>query len=114
MPWELFGANESLDELATSDPIVDDDYVAHIRDWLFELQMLGPDDVPGARTFVSDEEYSIVVHNDSIAGSAVDHGADDDLVALSVRLAGTPMSPLDKRHISPDHELKALVTEAMS
>jgi hypothetical protein len=38
-----------------------------------------------------------------------DHGADDDLVALSVRLAETPMSPLYKRHISPDHELKALV-----
>lgn len=42
-----------------------------------------------------------------------DHGADDDLVALSVRLAETPMSPLDKRHISPDHELKALVEGAM-
>jgi hypothetical protein len=42
-----------------------------------------------------------------------DHGADDDLVALSVRLAETPMSPLYKRHISPDHELKALVAEVM-
>ena len=42
-----------------------------------------------------------------------DHGTDDDLVALSVRLAETPMSPLYKRHISPDHELKALVDEAM-
>lgn len=42
-----------------------------------------------------------------------DHGADDDLVALSVRLAETPMSPLYKRNISPDHELKALVDEAM-
>lgn len=42
-----------------------------------------------------------------------DHGADDDLVALSVRLAETPMSPLYKRHISPDHELKALVEGAM-
>lgn len=42
-----------------------------------------------------------------------DHGADDDLVALSVRLAETAMSPLYKRHISPDHELKALVDEVM-
>jgi len=37
----------------------------------------------------------------------------DELVALSVRLAETPMSPLYKRHVSPDHELKALVEEAM-
>ena len=45
----------------------------------------------------------------------VDPGSlpDDDLVALSVRLAETPMSPLYKRHISPDHELKALVDRAM-
>lgn len=42
-----------------------------------------------------------------------DHGGDDDLVALSVRLAETPMSPLYNRHISPDHELKALVDEVM-
>ncbi|WP_208027471.1 DUF6933 domain-containing protein [Rhabdothermincola sediminis] len=42
-----------------------------------------------------------------------DHGAEDDLVALSVRLAETPMSPLYKSHISPDHELKALVEGAM-
>lgn len=42
-----------------------------------------------------------------------DHAADDDLVALSVRLAETPMSPLYKRHISPDHELKALVDGTM-
>lgn len=42
-----------------------------------------------------------------------DHGADDDLVAPSVRLAETPMSPLNERHISPDHELKALVDEVM-
>ncbi|MBK5221628.1 MAG: hypothetical protein JJE52_01875 [Acidimicrobiia bacterium] len=40
-------------------------------------------------------------------------GADADLVTLSVRLARTPMSPLYKRHVSPDHELKALVEEAM-
>jgi len=42
-----------------------------------------------------------------------ERGADEDLVALSVRLAETPMSPLYKRHISPDHELKALVEEVM-
>jgi hypothetical protein len=38
-------------------------------------------------------------------------GADEDLVALSVRLAETPMSPLDKSHGSPDRELKALVEQ---
>jgi len=38
-----------------------------------------------------------------------DLGADDDLVALSVRLAETPMSPRYERHGSPDRELKALV-----
>jgi hypothetical protein len=43
-----------------------------------------------------------------------EYGADDDLVALSVRLAETPMSPLYKRHGSPDRELKALVNEAMA
>ena len=32
-----------------------------------------------------------------------------DLVALSLRLAETPCSPLYKRHISPDRELSALV-----
>lgn len=36
-------------------------------------------------------------------------GADEDLVALSVRLAETPMGPLYKSHGSPDRELKALV-----
>lgn len=39
--------------------------------------------------------------------------ADDDLVALSVRIAKTPTSPLYKLHISPDRELAALVDEAM-
>jgi hypothetical protein len=32
-----------------------------------------------------------------------------DLLALAVRLAATPCSPLYKRHISPDRELAALV-----
>ena len=32
-----------------------------------------------------------------------------DLMALSLRLAETPCSPLYKRHISPDRELSALV-----
>jgi hypothetical protein len=39
--------------------------------------------------------------------------ADDDLLALSVRIAETPTSPLYKRHVSPDRELAALVDEAM-
>lgn len=33
----------------------------------------------------------------------------DDLVSLAVRLAGTPCSPLYKRHSFPDKELAALV-----
>jgi hypothetical protein len=41
-------------------------------------------------------------------------GADENLVALSVRLAETPMSPLDKSHGSPDRELKALVEQLMT
>ncbi len=40
-------------------------------------------------------------------------GALVELVDLSVRLARTPMSPLYKRNVSPDHELKALVEAAM-
>jgi hypothetical protein len=32
----------------------------------------------------------------------------DDLVTLSLRLAGTPCGPLYKRHVSPDRELAAL------
>ncbi len=35
-----------------------------------------------------------------------------DLLALSMRLAGTPCRPLHKRHISPDRELAALVTSS--
>lgn len=49
----------------------------------------------------------------SAASIKVEINIDDDLVALSVRLSETPMSPLYKRHISPDHELKALVDEVM-
>lgn len=41
----------------------------------------------------------------------IELGADEDLVALSVRLAETPMSPLYKRHVSPDRELKSLVAD---
>lgn len=35
----------------------------------------------------------------------------DDLLGLSVHLAGTPCSPLYRRHVSPDRELAALVAE---
>lgn len=35
----------------------------------------------------------------------------DDLLELSLRLAKTPLSPLYKRHVSPDRELAALVAE---
>jgi hypothetical protein len=44
----------------------------------------------------------------------VELGADEDLVALSVRLSETPMGPLHKSQSSPDRELKALVDEVMS
>lgn len=37
-----------------------------------------------------------------------------DLVALSLRLAQTPCSPLYKRHTSPDRELAAFVCESTS
>lgn len=37
------------------------------------------------------------------------HGRSEDLVSMAVRLAGTPCSPLYKRHSSPDRELAALV-----
>ena len=36
-----------------------------------------------------------------------------DLVGLSVRLAKTPMGPLDKRHGFPDRELQAVVDEVL-
>jgi len=35
----------------------------------------------------------------------------DDLLGLSVHLAGTPCSPLYRRHVSPDRELAALVAQ---
>ena len=38
------------------------------------------------------------------------HARSEDLVSISVRLAGTPCSPLYKRHTFPDRELAALVT----
>lgn len=41
-----------------------------------------------------------------------EHDADVDLLSLSLRLAETPCSPLYQRHISPDHELAALVRGA--
>ncbi len=37
------------------------------------------------------------------------HERSDNLVSMSVRLAGTPCSPLYKRHTFPDRELAALV-----
>ncbi len=37
------------------------------------------------------------------------HDRSKDLVSMSVRLAGTPCSPLYKRHTFPDRELAALV-----
>jgi hypothetical protein len=37
------------------------------------------------------------------------HQDEPDLLALALRLATTPCSPLYKRHISPDRELAALV-----
>ena len=40
------------------------------------------------------------------------HRAENDgLLELSVQLAATPLSPLYRRHVSPDRELAALVTE---
>lgn len=36
----------------------------------------------------------------------------DDLDELSLRLAQVPCSPLYERHISPDRELTALLTDA--
>ena len=35
----------------------------------------------------------------------------DDLLELSLRLATTPLSPLYRRHISPDRELTALINQ---
>ena len=37
------------------------------------------------------------------------HQPGADLVALSLRLAATPCSPLYQRHVTPDAELRALV-----
>lgn len=42
-----------------------------------------------------------------------EYRADEDLVALSVRLAVTPMSPLYKSHGAPDRELRALVEQEL-
>jgi len=45
-----------------------------------------------------------------LAGYALDDADGDlDLISLAVRLAVTPMSPLYKRHISPDREFAALI-----
>jgi hypothetical protein len=37
--------------------------------------------------------------------------ADPDLIPLALRLARTPCGPLYKRHVSPDRELAALLTQ---
>lgn len=39
-----------------------------------------------------------------------DHERSEDLVSMAVRLAGTPCSPLHRRHSFPDRELAALVS----
>ena len=46
---------------------------------------------------------------DDIAEVHAKLDGETDLMALSLRLAETPCSPLYKRHISPDRELSALV-----
>jgi hypothetical protein len=40
-----------------------------------------------------------------------EHAPTDDLVEQAMVLARTPCSPLYKRHVSPDRELRALVAE---
>ncbi len=41
------------------------------------------------------------------------HGRGEDLVALSVHLAGTPCSPLRKGHGFPDREVEAIVAQVL-
>ncbi|HMR94467.1 MAG TPA: hypothetical protein PKE05_02935 [Microthrixaceae bacterium] len=41
------------------------------------------------------------------------HERSEDLVSMSVRLAGTPCSPRYKRHSFPDRELAALVASRL-
>jgi hypothetical protein len=45
-----------------------------------------------------------------LAGVHRAEGDDVDLLTLSLELAGTPCSPLYRRHVSPDRELAALVS----
>jgi len=52
-----------------------------------------------------------VMNEFSYLGSVHRRADDDDLVALSVHLAQTPCSPLYRRHVSPDRELAAHVSE---
>ena len=47
-----------------------------------------------------------------LAAYAYTKGDDDDLLAISVKLAGTPCSPLYKGPVSPDKALHELVTGA--
>lgn len=42
------------------------------------------------------------------------HERSEDLVGMAVRLAGTPCSPLYKRHTFPDRELEALVAARLA
>ena len=71
----------------------------------------------GAGTYAKTGSRSVlgVMNEFAYLGEAyrAHQGADGDLVALSLRIAETPTSPLYKRHISPDHELRAVVEEAM-
>ncbi len=48
-----------------------------------------------------------------MAGVARSHGKGDDLVTLSVRLAGTPCGPLSKGHGFPDREVEAIVAAVL-
>ena len=51
------------------------------------------------------------IHHADIHRADIHRAENDGLLELSVQLAATPLSPLYRRHVSPDRELAALVTE---
>jgi len=80
--------------------------------WFVATEVAATTDARWAKT----ANHSVVgMMNEFSYLAEVDHAHDrsEDLVSMAVRLAGTPCSPLYKRHSFPNRELAALVASRL-
>lgn len=77
----------------------------------FVLQEVG---VMGETSYAKTANRSVVGSmTDFVYLAGVQHERSQDLVGLSVRLAGTPCGPLYKSHVTPDRELASVVSDLL-